>query len=58
MNTALSCLEGVDVLLLAAVDINEAVRLAILGEPLSKEVVCFSKESVDAVSVILAKVEN
>ncbi len=57
VNTALSKLEGVGVFLLAAVSLEDAVRLAVLGEALSKEVVCVSKEE-SAVTKILNEITD
>ena len=53
VNTVLSRLEGVSVFLLAAVSLKDAVKLAVLGEALSKVVVCVPKESANAVTDIL-----
>ncbi len=55
VNTVLSRLEGVCVFLLAAVSIEDAVRLAVLGESLSKEVVCVLKDDVSSVAEILLR---
>tara|TARA_B100000809_G_scaffold60199_1_gene56735 strand:- start:6856 stop:7224 length:369 start_codon:yes stop_codon:yes gene_type:complete len=56
VNTVLSKLEGVSVLLLAAVSLKDAVRLAILGEALSSVVVCVPKEDKESVIKILSEV--
>lgn len=58
VNTVLSLLEGVSVLLLAAVSLEEAARLAVLGEALSKEVVCVSKEDKTTVNEVLVGITN
>ena len=54
VNTVLSRLEGVSVFLLAAVSLKDAVRLAVLGEALSKVVVCVPKEEASSVTEVLA----
>ncbi len=41
--------------LLAAVSLKDAVKLAVLGEALSREVVCVPKGDANDVSEILAK---
>ncbi|MFB0924650.1 MAG: hypothetical protein QMB65_05120 [Vicingaceae bacterium] len=56
VNTVLSKLEGVSVLLLAAVSLKDAVRLAIFGLALSGVVVCVPKEDKDSVLKILSEV--
>ena len=58
VNTVLSRLEGVSVLLLAAVSLEEAARLAVLGEALSKDVVCISKEDKNTVIEVLVGITN
>ncbi len=58
VNTVLSRLEGVSVFLLAAVSLEDAVKLAILGEALSKEVVCVPKEDAASVTKVLAGMEE
>jgi len=58
VNTVLSQLEGVSVLLLAAVSLKDAVKLAVLGEALSKVVVCVSKEGANAVADVLSEIAN
>ena len=54
VNTVLSRLEGVSVLLLAAVSLKDAVKLAVLGEALSKVVVCVPKGDANSVAEALA----
>ncbi len=46
----LSNLKGVSVLLLSAVSLEDALKLAVLAEALSKDVVCVPKEDEAAVS--------
>jgi hypothetical protein len=58
VNTVLSQLEGVSVFLLAAVSLEDAVKLAVLGEALSSEVVCVSKEDAASVMKVLAAMEE
>ena len=53
VNTAITKLEGVAVLLIAANSFEEAVRVAILGEALSKEVICIPKEDESTVGQII-----
>lgn len=53
VNTALSRLEGVSVLLIAVGSFEEAVRIAIFGAALSKEVVCIPKEDEKTVGDII-----
>lgn len=55
VNTVLSQLEGVSVLLIAVGSFEEAVRVAILGTSLSKEVICISKEDEKTVEKLLMK---
>ncbi|MGB0882146.1 MAG: hypothetical protein ACPGSO_04275 [Vicingaceae bacterium] len=55
INQIISKLVGLDVLLLAAQDLEEAINLAVLGEPLSNSVACFVKESEEVVSAILTE---
>ena len=43
VNSALEQLENKDVLLLAALDLQEAIRFAILGEDLNKHIICVPK---------------
>ena len=58
VNTVLSRLEGVSVFLLAAVSLKDAVKLAVLGEALSKDVVCISKEDKNTVIEVLVGITN
>ena len=58
VNAVLSHLEGVSVFLLAAVSLEDAVKLAVLGEALSNEVVCVSKEDAASVMKVLAAMEE
>ncbi len=53
VDTALSQLKGVSVLLIAAGSFEEAVRVAILGTALSKEVICIPKEDEKTVGDII-----
>ncbi|MBL4593561.1 MAG: hypothetical protein JKX68_07080 [Flavobacteriales bacterium] len=53
VDTALSQLEGVSVLLIAAGSFEEAVRVVILGTALTKEVVCIPKEDESSVGQII-----
>lgn len=57
VNTVLAQLEGVSVFLLAAVSLKDTVRLAILGEDFSKEVICVPKEDAVAVMEVLSEIE-
>lgn len=58
VHAVLDQLEGVNVLLVAAVSFEDAVRLAILGEALSKEVVCVPKEDIAFVTKVLSNMSN
>lgn len=53
VNAALSKLEGVVVLLIAVNSFEEAVRVTILGEKLSKEVICILKEDENKIGEII-----
>jgi len=53
VDTAFTQLEGVDILLIAAVSFEEAVRVAIYGTTLSKEVICIPKEDERTVGDII-----
>lgn len=53
VNAALAQLEGVSVLLIAVISFEEAVRIAILGTALTKEVVCIPKEDEHTVGSII-----
>lgn len=53
VNTALAQLEGVSVLLIAVGSFEEAVRVAILGTALNKEVVCIPKEDENTIGEII-----
>jgi hypothetical protein len=53
VDTALTQLEGVSVLLIAVGSFEEAVRVAILGTALSKEVICIPKEDENTVGEII-----
>lgn len=58
VNTLLSQLEGVSVLLLAAAGLKDALKIALLGEALSKVVFCVSKEGANAVAQTLSEIAN
>lgn len=53
VDTALAQLEGVSVLLIAVMDFEEAVRIAIFGTALTKEVICIPKEDEKTVGNII-----
>lgn len=53
INTAFAQLQGVSVLLIAVGSFEEAVRVAILGTALSKEVICIPKENENTVGEII-----
>lgn len=53
VNAALSKLEGINVLLIAAGSFEEAVRIAILGSALIKKVICILKDDEDKVGEII-----
>ncbi len=53
LNTVLSQMGGVSVLLIAVGSFEEAVRIALLGEALIKEVICIPKEDENTVREII-----
>jgi len=53
VDSALSQLEGVNILLIAVGSFKEAVKIAISGSALSKKVICLSKEDEKTVGNIL-----
>lgn len=58
VNTILSRLEGVGVFLLSAVSLKDALRLAVLGKALSKDVICVSRGDESAVINIVNEITN
>jgi len=53
VNKALKHLEDKNVLLLAACNLQEAIRFAILGEELNKHIICILKEEKDELKSIV-----
>lgn len=53
VNKALGHLIGIDVLLLSACNLEEAVRIAILGEDLNKHIICIPKVEKDELKSIV-----